>query len=84
MKLTPGVNFTIILRATSVKRAKKDSQIKQLFALFGPACLKAACQHVDEIDYCLIRSVAVALKDGVLLIFVDLFKYSIYLSLHFQ
>ena len=28
----------------------KDSQLKQLFALLGSACVKAARKHVDEID----------------------------------
>jgi hypothetical protein len=32
------------------KSAKKDSQVKQLFALLGSACVKAACKDVDEID----------------------------------
>ena len=32
------------------KRAKKDSQIKQFFALLGSAGVKAARKHVDEID----------------------------------
>ena len=32
------------------QKFKKDSQIKQLFALLGPACVKAAHKHVDEID----------------------------------
>ena len=32
------------------KSAKKDSQVKQLFALLGSGGVKAACKHVDEID----------------------------------
>ena len=50
----PGINFTIILQAAFThadpKSAKKDSQVKQLFALLGSASVKAACKHVDEID----------------------------------
>ena len=32
------------------KSAKQDSQVKQLFALSGPAHVKAANKQVDEID----------------------------------
>ena len=32
------------------QKCKKDSQVKQLFALSGPVCLKAAHKHVHEID----------------------------------
>ena len=32
------------------QKPKKDSQLKQLFALLGPAEVKATCKHVDEID----------------------------------
>ena len=46
--------FTNILRAAFThadpKSAKKDSQLNQLFALFGSASIKAAHKHVDEID----------------------------------
>ena len=34
------------------KSTKKDSQVKQLFALSGPASVKAARKHIDEIDTC--------------------------------
>ena len=42
--LGTGVNFT------TIPKAQKDSQVKQLFALFGSACVKAVSKHVDEID----------------------------------
>ena len=32
------------------KAQKKDSQVKQLFALLGSASIKAVRKHVDEID----------------------------------
>ena len=32
------------------QKCKKDSQLKQLFALLGSACIKAACKHVGEIE----------------------------------
>ena len=32
------------------QKRKKDSQIKQLFALLRPACVKAASKYIDEID----------------------------------
>ena len=35
---------------TDPKSAKKDSQLKQLFALLGSGDVKAAHKHVDEID----------------------------------
>ena len=44
-----GVNFTNILR-NQIPKAQKDSQLKQLFSLLGSARVKAACEHVDEID----------------------------------
>ena len=54
VKLTPGVNFTNVLRATFMcadpKSAKKTVKSKQLFALSGSASVKAACKHIDEID----------------------------------
>ena len=54
IKLRPGVNFTIILQAAFMRprsqEHKKDSQVKQFFALLGPAAIKAVCKHVDEID----------------------------------
>ena len=51
--VTPGVNFIIISRAASTRtdpKREKDSQIKQLFAISGPACVKAVRKNVDEID----------------------------------
>ena len=52
--LKPRVNFTIILQAAFTpgdpKSAKKDSQVKQLFALWGSASIKAVRKHVDVID----------------------------------
>ena len=52
--VSPGVNFTNILRAafihTDHKKCKKDSQVKQLLALFGSACVNAVHKHIDEID----------------------------------
>ena len=58
--LTPttaaGVNFINILCAAFMradpKSAKKDSQVKQRFELLGSVCIKAAYEHVDEIDPC--------------------------------
>ena len=45
VKLTLGVNFNNILGAAFTqadpKIAKKDSQVKQLFALLGSVCVKA-------------------------------------------
>ena len=32
------------------KSAKKDSQLKQLFALSGSASIKAVHEHIEEID----------------------------------
>ena len=32
------------------QKGKKDIQLKQLFALSGSACVKAARKHVNEID----------------------------------
>ena len=53
--MTQRVDFTKILRAafthTDPKSAKKDSQLKQLFALLGSAEVKAARKHSDEIDH---------------------------------
>ena len=52
--MTPRVDFTNILRAafthTNPKSAKKDSQVKQPFALLGYVSVKTAYKHVDEID----------------------------------
>ena len=49
-----GVNFTNVLQAAFTcpdpKSAKKDSQVKQLFALLGSAHVKSARKHLDEID----------------------------------
>ena len=39
-----------LLRSKIPHQHKKDSQVKQLFALSRPALVKAACKHVDEID----------------------------------
>ena len=52
VKLTPGVNFTIILQASFASRSqkrKKDSQIKQLFSFSEPNRMKAARNYVVEI-----------------------------------
>ena len=38
------------LLRSKIPKAQKDSQIKQLFALLGSACIKAAREHVDEIE----------------------------------
>ena len=47
-------HLTNILRAAFTradpKSAKKDSQLKQLFALWVSVIIKAARKHVDEID----------------------------------
>ena len=53
-KLTPrSINFTNILLAAFMradpKSAKKDSQLKQLFALLQSVVIKAVHKHVDEI-----------------------------------
>ena len=37
----------------------KDSQIKKLFMLLGPAYVKAARKHVDEIDIKLLKNVVI-------------------------
>ena len=46
----PKVNFiNVFTRSFYARRSqkrKKDSQVKQLFALLGPACVKAACKLV--------------------------------------
>ena len=39
------------LLRTLIPKAQKDSQIKQLFVLLGPACVKADRKHVDEINH---------------------------------
>jgi len=48
------VNFINILHAAFTQAdpesAKKDSQVKQLFALSGSASVKAGHKHVDEIE----------------------------------
>ena len=36
--------------ARSSQKRKKDSQLKQHFALLGSASVKAAHKHIDEID----------------------------------
>ena len=38
------------LLGAQIPKLQKDSQIKQLFVLSGPACVKADQKHVDEID----------------------------------
>ena len=38
------------LFCAQIPKAQKDSQIKQLFALLGPAYVKAGCKHDDKID----------------------------------
>ena len=43
-------NFMRSFYARRSQKGKKDSQFKQLFALLGPVCLKAARIHFDEID----------------------------------
>ena len=37
-------------RSQKLKQETEESQVKQLFALFGPALVKAARKHIDEID----------------------------------
>ena len=39
-----------MIYARRSQKRQKDSQVKQLFALLGSACVKAARKHVDEID----------------------------------
>ena len=46
--ISPSFNEQLL--RTKIPKAQKDSQIKQLFALLGPACVQAAPKHVDEID----------------------------------
>ena len=52
----PGVKFTNILCAAFTRKdsksKKKDSPVKQFFALLGSARVKAAHNHVDEIYPC--------------------------------
>ena len=51
--LRPRVNFTNYLRAVFTRadpKSTKNSQVQQLFALSGSALVKAACNHVGEID----------------------------------
>ena len=43
-------HFTSSFYAQRFQKRKKDSQLKQLFALLGSAGIKAAHKHVDEID----------------------------------
>ena len=43
-------HFTSSFYACRSQRRKKDSQLKQLFALAGSASINAAHKHVDEID----------------------------------
>ena len=42
--------FTSSFYTHRSQKRQKDSQVKQLFALSGSACVKAARKHVDEID----------------------------------
>ena len=43
--------FTSSFYASRSQKRKKDSQVKQLFELFGSVCVKAGRRHVDEIDH---------------------------------
>ena len=43
-------HLTSSFHARRYRKRKKDSQIKQLFALLGPDHAKAAHRHIDEID----------------------------------
>ena len=38
------------LLCVQISKAQKDIQVNQLFALLGPACVKAGRKHLDEID----------------------------------
>ena len=43
-------HFTSSFYARRSQKGQKDSQVKQLFALLGSACVKDVRKHVDEID----------------------------------
>ena len=43
-------HFMSSFYARKSQKCKKDSQLKQFFALSGSVGVKAACKHVDEID----------------------------------
>ena len=43
-------HFMCSFYACRSQKCKKDSQLKQLFALLGSVGVKAAYKHVDEID----------------------------------
>ena len=47
---TIWVNFTNSFYASRFQKCKKDSQLKQLFALSGSASVKTARKQVGEID----------------------------------
>ena len=42
--------FTSSFYASKSQKRKKDSQVKQLFALLGAVSLKEVRKHIDEID----------------------------------
>ena len=42
--------FTCSFYARRSQKHQKDSQVKQLFALSGSSCIKAARKHIGEID----------------------------------
>ena len=51
--VTPGFNFTIILRAAFTRADPKSAKRQSTQAVFGAlesASVKAACKYVDEID----------------------------------
>ena len=54
LQLRLGVNFIkVFMHSFCMSRSqkcKKDSQVKQLFALLRSAHVKAACKNIDEID----------------------------------
>ena len=43
-------HFTCSYFACRSQKCKKDSRVKQLFALLGSACVKAASKNIDEIN----------------------------------
>jgi len=50
MKLSPGNDFTNVLRAAFTCLDPKDNADLNLFLRFWDLCVKAACRHVGEID----------------------------------